>query len=188
VLAGGLVALAAVAAVAPYGAVWIAGLVFVAARVTERTRDALLQRRDVRGARDSDVVMAVLASPWRIVVAVVTTFFSLILPELVGIAVAFIVATLQAGAPSKALPGQPVPLALGMTALLLTAWYGPGGGSIRRGAEIGLRILVPTPRARIVVWAILALILVSALVVIGGNSDPDWGPLRHAGIVQQFDH
>ena len=182
VLLGVLVVLAALAAVAPYGAVWIAGFGMAAARVVDRTNTALLLRRDQRGPRGSDGLVAAMALPWRFVKAGVSTLFALVLPILIGISVAFMSATAMAGTSSKVVPSQPGPLALGMVALLLTAWWGPGGGPVRRGAAKGVHLICPGPRARIVVWGILILALISAFSVMRADSHPDWGPLQNSKI------
>jgi hypothetical protein len=184
VLLGVLVALAAVAAVAPYGATWIAALGMVAARVIDRSNTALLVRRDQRGRRGSDPVMTVLALPWRLVLAGLTTVLWLILPILIGISVAFISASIVAGAPTKAIPGTPGPLAAGMVALLLTAWWGPGGGPVRRGSQRAVRFVCPSRRAQITVWVVLALVLISAVIVTQSATGPDWGPLERSNLVQ----
>ncbi len=186
VLLGVLVALAAIAGVAPYGAVWIAAVGMLAARVVDRSSTALLLRRDQRGPRGSDRLVTTAALPWRLVTSAVATGAGLILPCLIGVSVAFITASAVAGAPARALPGQPGPLAIGMVALVLTAWWGPGGGSVRRGAVKAAQFVVPSPKARIVFWFVLGLVLLSALSVMSKADSPDWGPLNGSTIVDQL--
>jgi predicted Ser/Thr protein kinase len=181
---GLLVVLAAVAGVAPYDATWIAALAMVVARAIDRSNTALLQRRDQRGPRGSDALVTTLALPWRLLTAGVATVIWLILPILIGISVSFIAASLWAGTAIR--PAQPGPLAAGMVALLLTAWFGPGSGRLRRGTHKAVRFAVPGTRSRIVVWSLLALVLISALVVANGTSGPDWGPLETSWLVQQL--
>ena len=94
--------------------------------------------------------VTLLALPWRTLTAGVATAIWLILPVLIGMSVGFIAASITAGTAIK--PGTPGPLAIGMVALLLTAWYGPGGAGVRRGATKAIRFAVPGPRARIVTW------------------------------------
>jgi serine/threonine protein kinase len=184
VLLGLVVTLAAVAGVAPYGATWIAALLIVAARVVDRSSTALSIRRDQRGPRGSDALMLFLGLPWRMVSAGLVTAVGLILPVLIGISVAFIVANAPSGTAIR--PGTPGPLAAGMLALLLTAWFGPGGGGVRNGANRTVRFAVTGPRAQIVVWSLLALILASAVLVARGGNSPDWGPLTGFDLVQQL--
>jgi serine/threonine protein kinase len=184
VLLGLLLALAAVAGVAPYGATWIAALGMVVARVIHRTNTALLIRRDQRGPRGSDALLTLMALPWRLITAGVATMVWLILPILIGISVAFIAASVVNGAAIR--PGTPGPLAAGMVALLLTAWFGPGGQGLRHGAGKAVRFAVPGNRARIVIWSLLALVVVSALVVARGGSSPDWGPLTGKSLIEQL--
>jgi serine/threonine protein kinase len=185
VLFGVMVVLAAVAGVAPYGATWIAALLIVAARVVDRSTASLMAKRDQRGPRGSDGLMTVLALPWRLVTAGVATVLALILPILIGISVAFIIASAIAGAAIK--PGTPVPLAAGMVALLLTAWFGPGSAGLRNGANRGVRFVVPGRRAQLVVWSVLALVLISGIVVArDADHAPDWGPLNRVDLIQQL--
>jgi len=187
-LGGLLIALAAMAAVAPYGAVVVATAVMILARVVDRTNTALLMRRDVHGPRASDGMVTVLALPWRILSAVVGSVFGMILPLLIGVSVAFIVAAAQSGgAPSAAIPGRPIPLAVGMVALVLTAWWGPGGGPVRRGTEKAAAAITEGPTLRLVAWALLVLLTLSCLMILSNDDyDPDWGPLEGTRIVQQL--
>ena len=84
-------------------------------------------------------------------------------------------------------PGTPVPLGIGMVALLLTAWFGPGGAGLRNGANRGVRFVVPGRRAQLVVWSVLVLVLISGVVVArDDNHTPDWGPLNGVDLVQQL--
>jgi serine/threonine protein kinase len=184
VLLGLLLVLAAVAGVAPFGATWIAAIGMVAARVIDRTNTALLIRRDQRGPRGSDGFMTLLALPWRCLTAGAATVVWLILPIMIGISVAFIAASITSGVVIR--PGTPGPLAAGMVALLLTAWFGPGGGGVRRGTEKAVGFAVRGPRARLVTWSLLALVLVSALTVARGDSSPDWGPLTGVDLIHQL--
>ena len=187
VLVGVLVVLAAMAMVAPYGAVWVSALVMALARTVDRSSTALLLRRHEHGKRGSDVPVAVLALPWHLLLALLITWAALILPLLVGTSVVFIVGVLQAGS-GEPRPGDPGSLAVGMVALLLSAWWGLGGGSVRRGSRVLVRTAVRGRRSRIVVWAVLALILVSALTVASNGGSPDWGPWQDSPIVRQINN
>jgi hypothetical protein len=153
--------------------------------VVDRSSTSLMAKRDQRGPRGSDSVMTVLALPWRLVTAGVATVLTLILPILIGISVAFIIASVIAGAAMK--PGTPVPLGAGMVALLLTAWFGPGSAGLRNGANRGVRFVVPGRRAQLVVWSVLALVLISGIVVArDAEHTPDWGPLNRVDLIQQL--
>ncbi|WP_269327851.1 serine/threonine-protein kinase [Kineosporia mesophila] len=187
-LLGLLVVLASVAAVAPYGAIVIVAVGMIAARVVDRTSTALGHRRDTRGSRASDGLVTALSMPWRILSGALSTVFGLVLPALIGVSVAFIVASVQSGAASSsAVPGSPIPLAAGMVALLLTAWWGPGGGPVRRGTERVAAAITGGPTARLVAWAVIVLVLLSCLVVLQNNEHKaDWGPLKSTWLVQQL--
>ncbi|GAB3244840.1 hypothetical protein GCM10027456_14600 [Kineosporia babensis] len=187
-LVGLLAALAGMAAVAPYGAVLVAAVGMVAARVVDRTNTALLMRRDVHGPRASDGMVTVLSMPWRILGAVMSTVFSMILPLLIGVSVAFIAAAAQSGGtPSAAIPGAPIPLAAGMVALVLTGWWGPGGGPVRRGTEKAVASITSNAQIRLVAWAVLVLLLLSCFMILRNpDHDPDWGPLKGSRLVNQL--
>jgi hypothetical protein len=183
VLLGSLVVLSAIAAVAPFGAIWIVGLLITAARVLDRTTTALLLRRQQHGPRPSDATVSVLALPWRTLVAGLSTAFLLVLPALIGISVAFIVASAAAGGPTRATPGNPGALAAGMAALLVAAWAGPGGGQVRRGARAAVLATVRTRQAQYIVWGVLGLTVVAALMVADQQDKPDWGPWKSTSLV-----
>ena len=111
----------------------------------------------------------------------------MVLPLLVGISVAFIGATAQAGPNVENLaPSSPGPLAVGMAALLLAAWWGPGGGSLRRGSRITARSLSRGRRGRIAVWSFLVLVILSALLTASNGASPHWGPLEGSDLLQQL--
>jgi hypothetical protein len=152
----------------------------LAARTVDRSRTALLRRRDTRGPRGGDLVVVALGLPWQLLTAGAATFFAMILPCLVGISAAFIVASGQAGSATSATPGSPSSLAGGMIALLLTAWWGPGGATLRHGARVTAKVATRPAHGRIVVWSILALVVVAALLVLSGDHSPDWGPLSRS--------
>jgi predicted Ser/Thr protein kinase len=173
-LLGVLVALTGVGAVAPGGALVIAAVLMVVARAVDRSATSLWRRRQDAGRRSGDVPYVVAALPWHLVQALMSTLLALVLPALVGVSVAFIASaggqrqgTLVAGTPNH--PGA---LALAAAATLLTAWWGPGGGSLRRGGRAMARTAIRTTVGRAVVWVFLALVVVSALVVIGRNQPP----------------
>jgi predicted Ser/Thr protein kinase len=178
VLPGVVVTLSAMAVVAPYDTAWLVWFGAVVARVVERSDAALLMRRRMSGPRGSDGMVVALGLPWRTVVAAVMSFAAMILPVMVGVSTAFIVGTAQAGPGNQPVPTEYAPLALGMAALLLTAWWGPGGSSLRRGSRLTVRGLARGPRSRIAVWAVVVLALISALLVASNGGGPDLGPIE----------
>jgi predicted Ser/Thr protein kinase len=173
-LLGALLALTGVGAVAPGGAVVIAAVLMVVARTVDRSATSLWRRRQDAGRRSGDVPYVVAALPWHLVQALVSTVLSLVLPALVGVSVAFIASAgaQRQGTLAAGTPNHPGALALAAAATLLTAWWGPGGGSLRRGGRAMARTAIRTPVGRAVVWAFLALVVVSVLVVIGRNQPP----------------
>ncbi|HET9656876.1 MAG TPA: hypothetical protein VFP72_16095, partial [Kineosporiaceae bacterium] len=176
-LATGL-ALVAVTAVAPGGALVLAAVLMVVARTVDRTATALWRRRQDAGHRAGDVAVAVVALPWRLVQAAVSTLFALVLPLLVGASVAFIASAGAAdglGMRTGRIPGTPTSpwaLAAGALATLLMAWWGPGGGALRRGGRAMARSALRYSWTRLALWALLALVVVSALIVVLQNPQP----------------
>ena len=118
--------------------------------------------------------------------AFAATLLAMVLPVLVGISTAFIAGTAQAGRAGAPVPADPGPLALGMTALLLSAWWGPGGGSVRRGTRISAATLARGPRSRIAVWAVLGLLLLATLLTLHNGAGPDFGPAEGSRLVTQL--
>ncbi len=170
-------ALVTVAAVAPGGAIVLSLLLMVLARIVDRSAISLWRRRQAAGPRQSDVAVTVLALPWRLVQALFASLLAMLLPLMVAASVAFIagMSTLRNGVPR---PGAPGALAVSAVAALITAWWGPGGGAFRRGSRAIARVATRGSTARIVVWAVLALIVLSALIVAGRGGEPDWSPLQ----------
>jgi hypothetical protein len=124
-------------------------------------------------------VLTALAVPGHLLSAAVASVPALLLPAAMAVSAAFLVgwATNPQGAP---LPGQPLPLAAGALSGALTAWWGPGGASVRRGARLVVRAAAPAPRGALVAVVVLVLVAAAAvLVVLAGGGQPDWTPLAH---------
>jgi Protein kinase domain len=173
VLASGLVALCAVAAVVPVVTV-IAGTIWaVLARTAHRTRGRMLRRRYEYGPRRGDVALAVASTPWHLVAAALTSVLAMVVPLLVGASTAFLVGLALGTDPSRALP-----LAAGALAASGVAWWGPGGTSLRRGSRDLARALTPGRLGQVLVAGLLLLVAVSAVVVLMQSDwPPDWTPL-----------
>jgi hypothetical protein len=166
VLLAVLATLAGAAAVAP-GATLIAFVALtVLARTVDRTVTDLARRRWQRGPRASDGVVVVLALPWRLLLASVASLVAAVLPAVVGIAAAFITASAFAGG-ADARPGSGPALAAAAVAVALVAWWGPGGGALRRGTHTVLRGLTPT---RGVAGVLVTLLVAGALVTAGARA------------------
>jgi hypothetical protein len=63
-------------------------------------------------------------------------------------------------------------------AFAFTAWWGPGGGSMRRGTRAIVRGVTRNSRTRVVVLSMIALLAVSALITVSHSRGPDWTPLK----------
>ena len=129
-------ALVGLAAVWPVVAAAALVLLCWVARFTDRSVTSLVVRRYASGHRRSDVPVAVAASPWHLVSAGVGTLVALLLPAVVAVASTFsaalVVVSITGGSPQ---PVASAPLAAGALMGILTAWWGPGGASLRRGAR-----------------------------------------------------
>ena len=128
------VALVGLAAVWPVVAVAVFVLACWVARFTDRSMTSMVVRRHAGGRRRSDVPVAVAASPWHLLSAALGTVVGLLLPAAVALATTFSAALavvgLTGGDPH---PDTSAPLAAGAFLGILTAWWGPGGASLRRG-------------------------------------------------------
>jgi serine/threonine protein kinase len=150
----------------------------IIARATDLSFTALVLRRYERGRRGSDVAMAVLTSPWHLVVGIIATAVSIILPLGVALAGIFGSALLLAGTRGGQLgPGAPVSLAIGGALGLAMLWWGPGGASLRRGSRSIVRRLVPSGLPlQIVAGALVAVGVVAGAFAIANGASVTWNP------------
>jgi predicted Ser/Thr protein kinase len=137
---GTLLALAAAftatAATWPGVAVLLAALWCWLARFSDRSVTALILRRYRYGRRRADLPMAVVLSPWHLIVAAGIAAVGLLVPALVAVSAAFC-AALGVSALTTATVGPALApaSAVGFAAGTLIAWWGPGGSSLRRGSR-----------------------------------------------------
>lgn len=175
VLALGVV-LALVAAVAPVRVAIALAVASVVARTVDRSAQGLHRRRAERGSRPSDATVTGLSVPHRLALALLVTVPALLLPVLMGISAAFITGWALAGETPD--PGAPPALVVGAATALLTAWWGPGGASLRRGTRLAVRAATPSQGAVGIVAGLLALVALAAVLVVAGpDHQPDWSPL-----------
>jgi hypothetical protein len=114
------------------------------ARAVERSMTGLVLRRHDRGRRPSDVPWAVMQSPWNLVLGMVATSVTLILPAAIAVAGVFASALLLAGSTgSDVEPGTPVTLVIGAAMALVMLWWGAGGAPLRRGSRSIVRAVLP---------------------------------------------
>ncbi|MCE1177779.1 MAG: protein kinase [Micrococcales bacterium] len=143
-LAGLLVGLTALAAVLPMVALAVGLLGMLLAKTVDNSVTSTVMRRHTHGHRRSDVPVALLASPWHLLVGLVGSLASLILPAVVGISGAICTAVGMAGVTGGSARVQhAVPFAVGAFLALLMAWWGPGGASLRRGTRSIVRGVTP---------------------------------------------
>ncbi len=147
---GSLLALLAllmgVTVAAPLAGLLVLATWMVLARTSDRAVTSLVMRRHERGARGSDVAVAVAAGPWHALVGVVGTLVTLALPLLVGVSAMFAGALVVGGATGQQTRADAVvPLAAAAAFTALTAWWGPGGASLRRGSRSLVRGLSGAP-------------------------------------------
>jgi hypothetical protein len=153
------VAVLGVAAVWPLVAVGLVVLWSWCARFADRSVTSLVQRRYERGRRRRDVPLAVVVSPWHVVIAACATVIALLLPAVIAVASTFSAAL--AFAPwsnGDPLPGRSLPLVVGGVIGLLMAWWGPGGASLRRGSRSLIRGVATAKTATDLVVAALLLL------------------------------
>ncbi|MEV6411051.1 serine/threonine-protein kinase [Kribbella sp. NPDC051718] len=138
---GFMVALGGLIAYTPGFGVLVAALLIALARTVDRGSTAIMRRRQVRGGRGkSDGLVAVAASPMHLLAAALITVFCLILPVIMGFIVGGIVTVGAANTHGLDwVPLSAVGFGAGGIAGLFTAWWGPGGTSLRRGTKITLR-------------------------------------------------
>lgn len=174
--AAGLVLLVCLAAVLPVVAVAAGAVWLLLARTVDAASGSLLRRRYERGARRGDATLAVLSSPWHLLVQLLLLVPVLLLPAAMALASAFIPGLFV---DLTAAPwATSVALAAGAFGACLTAWCGIGGSALRRGAGQLARGLAPgRTGATLTVVAALSL-AVGALVLLAlWGWVPSWQPL-----------
>jgi hypothetical protein len=109
--------------------------------------------------------------------ATVASLLAAMLPALVAVAAAFITASSVAGG-RAVLPSSGPALAAGAVAGVLMGWWGPGGGSLRRGSRRALRAVVPTQGIAVGLALLLVAGGVSGAVLRAGGQPPDPAPFH----------
>ena len=172
-----LAVLAAVTASAPLVAV-LGLLAWVTlARTADRSVTSLVMRRYERGARGSDVAVAVATSPWHLVLGLIGAAATLVLPIFVGVCAMFASAlVLTAARGTDVRTDDVLPLVVAGVFAGLTAWWGPGGASLRRGSRSIVRGLTPGEAAGQVAAGILLVVAAVVLVTAVTGDGPSWWP------------
>ncbi len=172
---------AALTAAAPLVAVLALAVWAALARTADRTVTSLVMRRHERGPRGSDVAVAVATSPWHLLVGAIGAVVALVLPLFVGICAMFAGTLAVSAVTASSAPADGVvPLLAGGVFAGLTAWWGPGGASLRRGSRSIVRGISPGDLMRKAVTGGL-LVGAAALVLLTLAGDgPMWWPLAEA--------
>ncbi|WP_192796662.1 serine/threonine-protein kinase [Serinicoccus kebangsaanensis] len=169
-LAAMLLGFSAVAAAAPLLAWGLYAAWGLTTRTVDRTLTGLVVRRHEAGRRRSDVPLTVLASPWHLVAAALSTLLSLLLPLAVAAVVAMVVSGLLTT--TELAPGvgiaHPVSMGLGSLVGGWLGWWGPASTSLRRGSRTLVRGTVPR--------GVPTLILIT-LCLVGGAALAYWSLL-----------
>ncbi len=169
-LAAMLLGFAAVASAAPLLAWGLYALWGLMTRTVDRALTGLVVRRHEAGRRRSDVPMAVLASPWHLVAAALSTLLSLLLPLAIAGVVALVVSgllTTTSVAPGIG-PTHPVAVAVGSLVGGWLGWWGPGSTPLRRGSRTVVRGAVPLG---------VPTMVVVTLCLVGGGALTYWSLL-----------
>ncbi len=173
----GLLLLVCLAAAAPVVAVAIGVVWLLLARTVDAASGSLLRRRYERGARRGDRALVVLSSPWHLLVQLLLAIPVLLLPALVGASAAFIPGLFVAV--SDWPWGTAATLAVAGFAGALTAWWGLGGGALRRGSRQLARGLAPGRTGATVAVVVMLAVGTAAVVLLGaGGWAPEWFPLQ----------
>lgn len=149
----------------------------VVARTVDRVGWALVVRRHAYGPRRRDAAVAVATTPLHMVAAVLLTALQLILPVLMAASVYFMVSVV---APASDVPFSGVPaMAAAGAALVLTSWWGPGGGAVRRGSRAVIRGITPGGIGSIfAVGLLLVGAAAAAALLLQNGGSGTWFPLQ----------
>ncbi len=180
-IALGLATLAALAAVAPGLAIVVSLAWAVFGRVADRTITGTMRRRYSYGPRSGDVGVALAALPWRTLAAIPGAALGSLLPAALAVSAAFLAGAMVS--PASPQPGSGPALMVATVVAWFTAWWGPGGGGLRRGTRGLVTGLSRRHRLHVGMVVFLGFLLVAAVLVIGGGAGPDWGALGTGDLV-----
>ncbi|MGL5864512.1 MAG: serine/threonine-protein kinase [Dermatophilaceae bacterium] len=173
-----LAALAGLAAAAPLVAVVALAGWMTAARTADRSVTSLVLRRYARGPRGSDIAVAMASSPWHAMVGLAGSAVTVVLPLVVGgcamVSAALVVSSVAGTSPVR--PDGAVPLMAGGAFAALTAWWGPGGASLRRGSRSLVRGVTAHEVVRQILVGVVLVVAVSFLAVAVTRGGPSWWP------------
>ncbi|WP_270886816.1 serine/threonine-protein kinase [Pedococcus sp. 5OH_020] len=175
-----LLVLVAAAATFPVVAAVLAVAWSWVARTADRSVTSLVLRRHEHGRRRSDVPLAVVASPWHVLVGALATVVSALLPLVVGVCAVFSTAlatmAVTGGSPH---PNTAPALAVGGIVAALVAWWGPGGSGLRRGTRSVVRgVSRGRTGTRIAVALLLLGAVACALAGLRQGGSPEWWPAQ----------
>ncbi len=172
---------AAVTAASPLVAVLALTVWTALARTADRSVTSLVMRRHERGRRGSDVAVAVASSPWHLLVGVVGALVALVVPVFVGVCAMFAGALAASALTGSSAPADGVvPLVAAGVFAGLTAWWGPGGASLRRGSRSIVRGLTPTDLLHKAVTGGLLVGAAALLLLTLTGDGPSWWPMVEA--------
>ena len=192
----GALGLLAVAGAATYPGVTLIALAvaLVLARTFGSTVEAMHRRRERKGVRGSDALVAVVSSPWHLLRAIVG-----LLPSVVVAASAVVIVlgavwwligsgrwTPGDTAPGQAPDGLVASAIIGGTFLLglILLWWGPMSGLTRIGTRRLLAVVAPGRRgATVLVLITLAVTAVLVAQLLSGEPI-HWAPLPEVGLPQ----
>lgn len=180
--------LAVLAALVGVGSCWptmtalAAAALVVLARTADRTAAATSRRRDLRGPRGSDPWVAAVSTPWHLVRSALASAPAVVLPVVLGVSAGVCAGAAMdagtAGGGSDRVSATQVAAGVGLLVGVLVAWWGPGGGSVRRGARALTRGVA---RGRTMTSAVVVLCLVAgvaAAYLAYTQGHPDFTPLH----------
>ena len=172
-------AFVALCAAAPVVGLMVGAAWSVLARTVERARHSLLLRRHNQGPRPGDVAGAVGRTPWYLVASVLGTALAVVPPATLGVCT-FFAAQIAVPTTTGGAAGL-VPLAAGAAVAWATAWWGPGGGGLRRGSRAVARAVTPgAPGALVAVTVCLAVLVVAGYAAATNAWEPSWYPFADA--------
>lgn len=149
----------------------------VLTRWVDRSMTGLVMRRHEAGVRGSDIPMTLLAAPWRLIPAALTSLLWLILPLGFGVVAALATAIgLDQGAGISTSIEDPVAIGVGSALGGLVGWWGPAAVSMRRGSRTLIRAAMPSGlfTQLFVTFLLVGSIALGSWAVLGGEPVSWW--------------
>lgn len=170
--------LIAVTAAMPFVGAGVTLLSAAVARFVDRSVESMHWRRSFNGPKRSNVVKEVFASPWRMITSCVLAVGSMLVPYAVAAGLTFAASqSIHRNGGRLDQYIQNAVIGIAMAIALLIAWWGPGGGSLRRASRRTANVFAPGTFGAVLCVTVFVLGAGFITVLVLGFPSVSWWPL-----------